>query len=228
MSLSLFNLLQLSDPGLPIGGFSHSAGLETYVQKGLVNNKATAKEFIAQMLSRNLLHNDAAYLSLGYDAIMDGDMATFQRLDQECHALKIPFEARSASQKLALRVLKLFSSMDDFLLVQQYLDAVQQGNMHGHYCLAFAVCAVALQIDKTQAITGFYYNATSSMATNAVKLIPLSQTDGQQIIRELLPSINSLVQQTLQPDLYLLGTCSSGFDLRAMQHENLYSRLYMS
>lgn len=228
MSLSLFNLLHLCDPSLPIGGFSHSAGLETYVQQGLVGNKDTAKAFISQMLSRNLLHNDAAYLSLAFDAVLEQDMATFQRLDAECHALKIPFESRSASQKLALRLLKLFSSTGDFPPIQLYLDGVQQGTMHGHYCLAFAVCAVALQLDKTQAITGFYYNATSSMATNCVKLIPLSQTDGQQIVRDLLPLIDTLVKQTLEPDPALLGACCSGFDLRAMQHETLYSRLYMS
>ncbi len=54
MNGQLLNLLHLSDPTLPIGGFSHSAGLETYVQLGIVQNVATAKEFITGMLAQNI------------------------------------------------------------------------------------------------------------------------------------------------------------------------------
>jgi urease accessory protein UreF len=54
MSSALLSLLQLSDPALPIGGYAHSAGLETYVQQGAVHNLATAKSFITEMLSRNI------------------------------------------------------------------------------------------------------------------------------------------------------------------------------
>ena len=36
------------------------------------------------------------------------------------------------------------------------------------------------------------------------------------------------VANTLVPDKDLLGLCCAGFDIRCMQHEQLYSRLYMS
>ena len=42
MNKALISLLHLTDPNLPIGGFSHSAGLETYVQQGLVKDKLSA------------------------------------------------------------------------------------------------------------------------------------------------------------------------------------------
>ena len=60
--MSLFNLLHLSDPTLPIGGFSHSAGLETYVQLGIVNDFNSAKEFVVEMLTHNVQFNDAAFV----------------------------------------------------------------------------------------------------------------------------------------------------------------------
>ena len=72
---SLLSLLQLTDPTLPIGGFSHSAGLETYVQEGLVNDVETAKGFIIGMLEQNIRYTDAAFISLAYSACEENNFA---------------------------------------------------------------------------------------------------------------------------------------------------------
>ena len=39
-----FLLLQINDSLFPIGGYSHSYGLETYIQKGIVQDLETAEE----------------------------------------------------------------------------------------------------------------------------------------------------------------------------------------
>jgi hypothetical protein len=40
--------------------------------------------------------------------------------------------------------------------------------------------------------------------------------------------IKELVPKTISLDPAMLGRCNTGFDIAAMQHERLYSRLYMS
>ncbi len=228
MNSNLLHLLQLCDPALPIGGFAHSAGLETYVQSGVVADKAGATAFITHMLSQNYKHNDAAFLSLAYDAAVAKDMKRICQLDMECTAAKLPEEMRMASIKLGARLLKIFQPLCAGELVDAYYAAIKPGIAHGHYCIAFALAAHALQIDKLEALTGFYYNAAAGFVTNSVKLIPLSQQSGQEILFVIKPLIAVLAQQSMQPDEELLGLCCSGFDISSMQHERLYSRLYMS
>jgi urease accessory protein len=224
----LLSLLHLSDPTLPIGGYTHSNGLETYVQEGLVFNAATAEEYIRSMLQHNLRYNDAAFASLAFDAALQQDFNALLQLDEECTALKLPREIRQASQKLGIRLIKIFSRQQAFPFMQQYEQAMQEGVASGHYCLVFGVYACLLQIPKPDALQAFYYNAVAGLVTNSVKLVPLGQLDGQDILHRLQPLMQELATATLTPDRKWLGCCNPGFDIRCMQHERLYSRLYMS
>jgi urease accessory protein len=225
---NLLSLLQLTDPTLPIGGFSHSAGLETYVQQGIVKDVATAKEFITGMLEQNLQHTDAALVSLAYEACIEGNVKKILELDDECTAVKLPKEMREASKKLGIRLIKIFQSVCESSIADKYKEAIITQHATGHYCIAFGIYAHALTISKADGLTGFYYNAAVGMVTNSVKLIPLGQQDGQKLLFSLQPLINELVQTSLTPNRNLIGLCCTGFDIRSMQHEQLYSRLYMS
>ena len=228
MNPALLRLLQICDPALPIGGFSHSAGLETYVQLGIVKDITTAKAFVSGMLSQNIHYTDAAIVSLVYDALATNDTDEIKQLDDLCTAVKLPKEIRQASQKLGARLIKLFQPLCNNHWLNRYAAAIQSKDLHGHYCIAFGIIAHTLEITKTDALTGFYYNAAAGFVTNSVKQVPLSQQAGQELLFSLQPLITELVQKNQQPDKELLGLCCPGFDIRSMQHEQLYSRLYMS
>lgn len=228
MNNSLLNLLHLSDPTLPIGGFSHSAGLETYVQAGSVHNKETAKEYIKGMLFSNIQHSDAALLSLAFDAAVENNIDEICELDQLCHAIKLPEEIRIASTKLGIRLHKIFIHNIVSDLTISFSDMIESKIIKPHYCIAFALYAVSLKLNKSEALSGFYYNALTAMVNNCVKLIPLGQQDGQKLLYTLMNLLNELVTKSLNPDQRSIGISCAGFDIRSMQHEQLYSRLYMS
>ncbi len=228
MNTQLLSLLHLSDPTLPIGGYAHSAGLETYVQQGRVHNAATAKAFVTEMISHNIRYSDAAFASLAYDAADQNDFKKILELDETCNAVKLPREMRQASHKLGMRLIKIFQPVCSDVLANAYKNAIDAHNAVGHYCIVFGLYAAVLKIPKQDALTGFYYNAAAGMVTNSVKLVPLGQQYGQELLFSLQPLIAELVAATMQPNEDLLGLCCTGFDIRCMQHEGLYSRLYMS
>ncbi|GGK89169.1 urease accessory protein UreF [Rufibacter glacialis] len=224
----LISLLHLSDPTLPIGGFSHSNGLETYIQKGTVNDAASAEGYIKSMLTNNIKYNDAAFVRLAYDAAAGGEVSEVILLDQECTALKSAREIRQASIKMGGRLLKIFNRQTEHPLVQKYHEAILQKEAAGHYCIVYGLYACLMHIPAEEALLAFYYNAAVSMVTNCVKLIPLGQVEGQNILYQLHPLFHQLVQETLGLERGAVGICNIGFDIHCMQHEHLYSRLYMS
>jgi len=194
---SLISLLHIADPTLPIGGYSHSNGLETYVQKGLVNSTETAALFLNNMLSSSILHNDAAYVRLAYEAMKEKD--SYERivvLDEECSAMKSPREIREASHKLGTRLLKIFieeGQKCDFLT--KFGDYVTKNISVGNYPVVYGALCYLMEIPLEEAITAFYFSTATGMVTNAVKLVPLGQLEGQKILFEVKRNIPSWVEK---------------------------------
>jgi len=225
---SLIKVLHITDPTLPIGGFSHSNGLETYVQQNLVNSPSTVQEFVESMLKNNYKYNDGLAVKLAYDFTAEKNLDEILKLNNECHALKAPREIREGSQKLGTRLIKIYVALLDDPFLNELSNHLEKKKIEGHYAVMFGMVTSILKIDLEKAVCAFLYNAALGMVTNAVKLVPLGQTDGQQIIFNLQGLIEKLTLETLELDRDLLGVCNTALDIKCMQHEHLYSRLYMS
>ncbi|MFR9580687.1 MAG: urease accessory protein UreF, partial [Rikenellaceae bacterium] len=216
----------LSDPTLPIGGYTHSYGLETYVQRGVVCSAQSAKEFVINSLRHNLQFNDALYVRLAWEAASAHDWTTILLLDEECTALKSPSELRSASLKLGVRLFKIFTRRLSGEGVEHLQQLIKESG--GHYPIIYGAIAAIMELSLYDTLLSFYYNSMVCMVTNAVKLIPLGQLSGQDIIFEVEEELPSITDDTVALDPQMRGICAVGFDIASMQHERLYSRLYMS
>lgn len=228
MSIKLTALLHLLDPTLPIGGFNHSGGLETFVQQKVIHDSGSLKEYITRQLQQNWVHNDGAYVSLAFDTVATHDLTALIELDKHIAANKSARELREAAAKLGVRLLKIFARYETHTLLHAFQAAIAAKRAQGFYPLVFGLIAAISAQSKADTLTAFYYNTVVGVVTNGVKLIPLSQMDGQDIMFHMRRNIDAAVQQSLLPDPQWLGAAGIASDIRAMQHERLYSRLYMS
>ncbi len=224
-----FLLLQINDALFPIGGYSHSYGLETYIQKDLVADTETAWEFLQRRLRFGFCYNELLTARLAYQYAKEGDLGKLQSLEELLEASRLPKEIRDAGKKLGSRFVKTLQNLEiefESDIFTEYCQA-QKGMAMVHAC-AYGVFCAAVGIGYEEAMEHYLYAQASAMVTNCVKTIPLSQTDGQKLLyrseglfHEILEDMEGLEEEDL---------CQStpGFDIRSMQHEGLYSRIYMS
>ena len=226
---SHFLLLQINDSLFPIGGYSHSYGLETYIQKGLIRDAGLAEDYIRRRLRYNFLYTDLLAARLAYEAARDQNAGKLSELEEILEASRVPFEIRDASRRLGSRFIKTLSKMEipwTSGFFQEYLKA-GQGKTLCHPCAYGAVCACA-GVPLLDTLLNFLYAQASAMITNCVKLIPLSQTEGQRILSALFPLFGEILEEAEKAGEEMLCASTPAFDLRSIQHETLYSRLYMS
>ncbi|SIT94385.1 urease accessory protein UreF [Pontibacter indicus] len=225
----LLTLLQINDSMFPIGSFTHSYGLESYVSQGIVHDTPSAKVYANNMLRHSIYYNDAAFLQKAWALLEEKkSVREFQKLDELITALKAPAEIRDASKKLAIRFLKLTQELHPIKRCSNYLAKIQEGKLHGHYAVAFAMYAHGSGITLKDALLAFYYNTLNGIVTNCAKLVPIGQGDAQKILFDLQATIKQLVDEQESMDEEMVGLCCIGQEIRCMQHEKQYSRLYIS
>ena len=105
-----FYLFQINDSLFPIGAYSHSYGLETYIQKKLGKDIDTAFEYLKCNLKSNSLYSELLAINLSYEYANEERLDKLIRLDNILNASKSPKEIRLASQKLGSRFIKTLIS----------------------------------------------------------------------------------------------------------------------
>jgi urease accessory protein len=220
----------MNDALFPLGAFSHSYGLETYIQKGLVSDVEGAASFLRPWIGYNFLYGDLFCAALAWNCGKNRDAAALAKLEEIARASKGPRELREAAHKIGSRFARTLLN----LLPLTEFDASFPGDCFlgekgppSHAC-AYGVVAGCLGIDREDAMEAFLYTQVSAMVTCCVKTIPLSQTAGQALLTGLFGLMKTTLARLDTLETSGLYRGCPGFDLRSMEHETLYSRLYMS
>lgn len=224
-----FLLLQVNDALFPIGAYSHSYGLETYIQKELVTNADEAWAFIKSRMVNGFCYNEFLSARLAWEYASEGSISKLDALEDDLQALRIPREIREAGNKLGSRFVKTLTKLDIPYETESFNEYIKmRGQKPVSHSVIYGVFCAAAGIEKETALEAFLYAQASTMVTNCVKTIPLSQSDGQKLLFKSHALFDELIEKIEELTEDDLCRSAPGFDIRCMQHEGLYSRIYMS
>ena len=222
---SLLTLLQLTDSFFPTGVFAHSFGLETYVQLELVNDPETFEMFLRSTLHHGLRNGDAVAIGLTYKVT---EIERIIDLDARLTAMKVVRESREGSIKIGKQFLRNAAILERNEILDGYAAGVRSGRCAGHHAIAYGLVASAVNIDLVSAVLGYLHAHIVGQVSAAVRLIPLKPTDGQRIIHDIRSDLMDIARFAEGAGIDDLGGFTPGLDIRGMQHERLYSRLFIS
>ena len=225
MSIDFFELLQLNDATFPIGSYTHSWGLETFVQKGIIRDSQTAESYFSSELESNFLTNDFLCARLSYEAAEKSDWNEIQEIDEIYNASKNAKEIREGSKKLAARFIKTVSLWGR---AENLESTAENPYIPNHFPVAYGSHCALSKISEVEALKAFLYSQISARVVTAVKLVPLSQSEGQKILHSLFMLFGEILEKVMRFSKEDLCRSSPQSEIFSMQHEFLYTRLYMS
>lgn len=220
--LALLRLLQLVSPGLPIGMYSYSQGMERAIDDGLVTNATEVQEWLEGLLEHGLTQIDLPVMVRMFDAWALTDKESVVQWSKTLVACRETSELRSEDKQTGQALARLLVALD--------LDEAQDWLRKPEATLAtlFSLAAVRWAIPKREAAIGYLWSWLENQVLCAVKLVPLGQVAGQRLLIALAAKLPEQVNKALLLTDDEIGSSVFGLALVSSRHETQYSRLFRS
>jgi urease accessory protein len=215
---ALQRLLTWLSPAFPVGSFAWSQGLETAVADGRATTAASLKDWLGGALAHGGLKTDAIILA---HAHRDADSsAALQELADLAFALTAASERHmeTALTGEAFAVAARAWPSDVFARLPAPCP----------YPVAVGAIASAQGIDLGDALIGYLTAAVHSQVSVAVRLVPLGQTAGLQVMAGLEAAVAALAATAATSTLDDIGGIAYGQDIAQMRHETIGTRVFRS
>jgi urease accessory protein len=196
-------------PAFPIGSFAYSHGLEWAIDTSEID----VLDWITSLVRHGSAWNDAVLFSVAYDP------DDTKRLDIDELAL-----ALAASRERYLETTDLGQSCAKAVATLAGREALPYIS---HPVVLAAYCS-DMGISKRSSLLAFMQAFSNNLIAVAVRLVPLGQIRGLEIMGALMPVILETVDRAMSSTLDDLGSSTSLSDIAAMKHETQYSRIFRS
>lgn len=206
----LLLLLNWMSPAFPIGSFAYSHGLEWAIAEGIVDDEANTRDWISTVITEGSGWNDVVIFA-----------ATFKDYAADMNSLAL---ALCSSAERNLETTSLGAAFK--IAASVFTKPDWPGGDSLAYPVAAATACKAMNISAQHALLAFLHGFSNALISVAVRLVPIGQTAGLNIMRDLLPVIVRTAERVAQSTLDDLGACAFFSDIAAMKHETLQPRIF--
>jgi len=226
-TISLIQGFRFVDSFFPSGGFAFSSGLEAAVKGGTVHDGNDLARYVEDLLVHGYGRREAVAVAVAHQAAMANKLAPALKVDRELDELKIGRDSRLASRQMGRQVMKVAAEqLRDSRLLRDFRLAIEEGRTPGHIPIAIGMTLAACCWSRQEAVAAFLYQTGQGFVSAAMKLLPVGQQEGQQLLAQWGPLIAELSRQ-VKPKA-ALASWSPVQDIYAMRHARLESRLFRS
>lgn len=223
---SLLRLLMLSSTALPIGAYCYSQGVETAIERGIIQHEASALDYLADVLALLLARYELPMLAKMIAAASASDQPAFLSLAERYRASRESRELLAESQQLGF---SLNAWIREVLKQPVTVDA-KLG-----FLPVYAQLAANLQLPVAECLTAYAFALLENQVLAVVKTVPLGQMSGQRVLWALQMQIPAAVAQAVQistdsadPASRQPSNSLPALAMLSIEHESQYSRLFRS
>lgn len=222
---ALTRLLQLGSQALPIGGYSHSQGLESAIERKMVTGEASVLRWISNILQFSMYTFEIpSLLALG-DAWIAQDDASLRSLNEEFIATRESAELRAATVQMGFSMRALLYALPDVpASIIETLRSVREPSLP---CV-WSAATTAWAIDSRDSAIAYAWAWAENQVLVAIKTLPMGQSAGQRVLSTLGQSIASNMERIQGVDRDERSNFAPAFAILCAQHETQYSRLFRS
>jgi len=221
-SLSELRLFQLISPSLPVGGFTYSQGLEWAIEAQWVTDTSSLKDWLQSVLANSVATLELPILIRLLNAFNSADEASVVRWSQWLIACRETAELRKEERQRGAALAKLLPNLG-VEIPPHLATTVASCQLTG-----IALAASQWNIDCQQLCRGYSWSWLENNVVAGVKLIPLGQTHGQQIMLELAEDIPAAALQAEEIKDADIRSSTPAMAIASSRHETQYTRLFRS
>jgi urease accessory protein len=170
--LVLLRLLQLVSPGLPIGMYCYSQGLERVIDDGWISNAAETGEWISGLMHSCMARIDLPILARFYDSWESGNVEKVDYWSRTLIACRETAELRAEDRQTGQALARLLDS----LAIAEMQPWIRKPE--ATLATIFAYAAVNWGIPRRETAIGYLWSWLENQVLCAVKLVPLGQVAG--------------------------------------------------